>query len=110
MEEKFETWAIVELFGHARIAGRITEQTIGGQSFIRADVPGVDGQEPFTRFFGNGAIYSLTPVSEEIARIAAKRMRVEPVRVYMPELLPPRPEGEGPECGCGCTEEAECLF
>ena len=26
MEEKFETWAIVELFGHARIAGRITDR------------------------------------------------------------------------------------
>lgn len=32
-------WAIVELFGHARIAGRVTEQVIAGQGFIRADVP-----------------------------------------------------------------------
>lgn len=26
---EFKQWAIVELFGHARIAGLLTEQTIG---------------------------------------------------------------------------------
>ena len=26
-QEKFESWAIVELMGHRRIAGRVTEQT-----------------------------------------------------------------------------------
>lgn len=27
----FQAWAIVELFGHQRCAGRISEQTIGGE-------------------------------------------------------------------------------
>ena len=38
-EKAFEQWAIVEIFGHQRIAGKVTEQTIGGCSFVRVDVP-----------------------------------------------------------------------
>lgn len=39
MSEKFEQWAIVDLFGHTRIAGKVSEQVIGGCSFVRVDVP-----------------------------------------------------------------------
>lgn len=39
MAEKFEHWCVVEIFGHTRIAGFVTEQTIGGQSFVRVGVP-----------------------------------------------------------------------
>lgn len=92
VEEKFDSWAIIELFGHSQIVGRVSEQSIGGQSFVRVDVPEVNGQPSFTRFLGNGAIYSLTPVSEEIARLAAKRVQVQPIRIYMPELCLPVPK------------------
>ena len=84
-----QMWAIIELFGHARIAGRLTEQVIAGQGFIRVDVPIVpedkfhQAQDGFSRLFGPGAIYSITPVSQETACAAAKGMRVEPVNVYL---------------------------
>ena len=39
-------WAIVEIFGHQRIAGFLSEQTIGGQSFVRVDVPDLPGDTP----------------------------------------------------------------
>lgn len=84
----FDVFAIVELFGHARIAGRVTEQVIAGQGFIRVDVPETPSQPGFTRMFGPSAIYSITPVSEEIATAAAHSIRVEPVNVYM--ALPSR--------------------
>jgi hypothetical protein len=29
---QFDQWAVIELFGHNRIAGRVTEQVIGGCS------------------------------------------------------------------------------
>jgi hypothetical protein len=85
----FDVFAIVELFGHARIAGRVCEQVIAGQGFLRVDVPllpargDMPEQPGFTRLFGPGAIYSITPVSEEIAIRAAQSMRVAPVNVYL---------------------------
>jgi len=79
----FESFCIVELFGHQKIAGRVTEQVIAGQGFVRVDVPETKRQAGFTRLFGAGAIYSITPVSEEIALQAAERIWVEPVAVYI---------------------------
>jgi len=84
--EYFDSWAIVELFGHQKIAGRVTEATIGGCSFVRVDVPALDGAEAFTKFFGNGAIYSMTPTSEAVVRAALKQIRPEPVSVWIPEV------------------------
>jgi hypothetical protein len=44
MEQKFELNAVVELFGHQRIAGKVTEQSIGVATFIRIDVPETSAQ------------------------------------------------------------------
>lgn len=88
-EERFECWALVELYGHQRIVGRVSEATIGGCSFIRVDVPTLEGVAGFTRYFGNNAIYSLSPVSEGIAMDLVKTCRCVPVQTY--EL--PRPQG-----------------
>lgn len=82
----FDQWCIVELFGRQVIAGRVTEQTIGGAPFIRIDVPECNSVPAFTRFYGQGAIYALTPVSEEAAILALRRFRPEPINVYVPEL------------------------
>lgn len=82
----FEQWAIVELFGHARIAGKLTEQTIGGCAFVRVDVPEIidEGQTlpAFTKLFGQGAIYAINFVDEATARIAAREIRQQPVSVW----------------------------
>lgn len=72
MNEAFEAWAIVELFGHQKIAGKLTEQTIGGCNFIRVDAPAFDGSPAFTKLYTQGAIYGVTFVSERIARAAAR--------------------------------------
>lgn len=83
-------WAIVEIFGHQRIAGYMTEQVIGGQGFIRVDVPaieadGTNGDIPtqaHTKFYGPGAVYAINPVDEAIARLAAKQIRHAPISEY----------------------------
>lgn len=85
-QSSFDQWCILELFGRQVIAGRVTEQVIGGCSFIRIDVPASDDQPSFTRFYGQGAIYAMTPVNEEAARIALRRFKPQPVNVYVPEL------------------------
>lgn len=83
-EEKFDEWALVDLFGHAKIVGRVSEATIGGCSFIRVDVPATDGRLAFTKFFGNGAIYSMSPVSEGVAMSILKELQHAPVNVWVP--------------------------
>lgn len=77
----FEAWGIVDLFGHTRIAGRISEQAIGGETFIRVDVP-TAGDAFHTRLFGKGAIYSMSLTDETIAREMARRSTVRPVSAY----------------------------
>jgi len=68
----FDAWCVLDLFGHQRTAGHVTEQTIGGCSFIRIDVPEKDGGYR-TEYYGNGAVYSMRPVTEELARAIALR-------------------------------------
>jgi len=43
--EKFEEWALLELFGHQRLAGRVTGTAARGASFVRVDVPQDDGKK-----------------------------------------------------------------
>ena len=78
---KFEEWALLELFGHQRLAGLVTEIQLGGASFVRVDVPGDTKKSPakLTRMYNPSAIYSITPVTEETARMLAKNISGEPV-------------------------------
>lgn len=99
MEEKAfeEGWAIVELFGHAKIAGLCSEQLIAGTNMLRVDVPEMDGRPGYTRMFGGGAIYSITPTDERTAMIAAAHIMARPVeRWVVPEqfALPPLTDDE----------------
>lgn len=80
--QKFEAWGLLELFGHQRLAGRLSEQTIGGCHFIRIDVPAVAGVQEYTRFFTQGAIYGMTITSEEVARNLAAGLRARPIQPY----------------------------
>ena len=81
MSEKFETWAVVELFGHKRIAGKLTEQEVGGTAFVRVDVPQDNGAW-VTHYYGQGAIYAFHPVTEEVARGAASHLDDQPVHTW----------------------------
>lgn len=85
----FESWAILELMGHRRMAGLVSEQTIGGQAFLRIDVPETPGQAGFTQFYGAGSVYCMTPTTEEIARQVAALSQIRPVSRY--ELALPEP-------------------
>ena len=79
METKFDLWCMVELFGHAKIAGRCTEQNIAGTNMLRVDVPETPKQPAFTRFFGSSAIYAINPLDEETCRFMAEKLQVMPI-------------------------------
>lgn len=79
MSEKFEQWAIVEVMGYQRLAGKVTEQAVGGTSFVRVDVPEVGCCQPFTKLLGSGAIYAITITDEETAKAAAGHLLQRPM-------------------------------
>jgi hypothetical protein len=93
-----KTWAILELFGHARIAGEVREHSFGGETFTRVDVPEVSFPEMayidnvrqqvtrvipgHTKLFGGKAVYSLAFVDEAAALAAAHSIKHEPIKSY----------------------------
>jgi len=89
MAEKFEQFAIVELMGRVVVAGLVSEQVIGGQSFVRVDIPAIEEQAAFTKFFGAGAIYCITPCDEATAKAAVEGLRSKPIDIWklnLPQL------------------------
>jgi hypothetical protein len=84
-KQTFDAWCLVELFGHAKIAGRCTEQNIAGTNFLRVDVPETDRQPSFTKFFGAGAIYAINPIDEASAKLFAKEINTGPITLWQGE-------------------------
>lgn len=73
-EEKkkpFEQWAILELMGHRRLAGRITEVHLFGTVLLMIEVP--QWGKTVTQIYAHSAIYGITLVSEEMARADVAR-------------------------------------
>lgn len=91
-DEKFKEWCIVELFGHTKIAGVTTEANIGGCQFIRVDVPEIPERKAFTKFYGQGAIYAMSPVTEEICMAFLRNNNSVPVHRYQLQISEQDPE------------------
>lgn len=83
-EEKWEGWAILELMGHRRLAGYVTQVEMFSKIMCRIDIP--SGDDMVTQFYGGDSVYCLTPTTEEIAKGLAAKLQPTPVRRYE---LPP---------------------
>lgn len=81
MDQSKELWAIVELFGHQRIAGKVSEQVLGG-NFLRVDVPQTKDEPAWTRFLNPSAVYAINPCSEEVATAVANQLKVKPINIW----------------------------
>lgn len=80
-QEAFGEWVILELMGHRRLAGWLTEQEIAGRGFLRLQM------EDATQFYSPAAVYCITPTSEELARKVAAATRPAPIsRWELPEV------------------------
>lgn len=101
----FEQWAILELMGHVKLAGRVTEEEHFGAKLGRIDIPNSGGFT--TQYFSGGSIYRLTPTTEEIARGVAQRNQPEPVHRWdLPRL--PAPAGQSDDdCAADVAEFLE---
>jgi hypothetical protein len=85
-DNNFDEWAVLELMGHRRLAGKVTDAVIGGGAFLRIDIPRKDGSN-MTQFYSPGAVYCITPTTENIAREVAKQSEPDPVYLWeFPQL------------------------
>lgn len=79
----FDEWAILELMGHRKLAGKVSEYSIGGASFIRIDIPG-----SATQFYSPSAVYCITPTTEELVKEVAEIHKPEPITKWeLPEKI-----------------------
>lgn len=85
----FDQWCILELMGHVRLAGRVTEESLFGTALGRIDIPNGDGFT--TQYFGGSSVYRITPTTEEVARLVAVGNQPEPVHRW--ELPAPKAAG-----------------
>jgi len=83
-EGVFETWAILELMGHRRLAGLLTEVEIAGAKFFRIDIypPQKGTVAAATQFYSPSAVYAITPTTEETARRCSDTRQVGPVQLW----------------------------
>lgn len=84
----FGSWAVVELMGHVKLAGYVTEEERFGVKMGRIDVPGADGQTIVTQYFSGASVYRITPVTEEVARAVAAGNQPQPVTRWDLRALP----------------------
>ncbi len=97
MADPFEDWAIVELMGHRRLAGYAADAEMFGTRMLRLDIYDATGCLPvLTQFYGGGAVYCLTPTTEDIARKIGGRSSPAPVSRFE---LEQRPADMGPAPG-----------
>lgn len=82
----FEEWALLELMGHRKLAGKVIEETIANHSFIRIDIYSSNEKIELTQYYNATAIYSMTPISKDAAIAFSKRNIPVPITQW--ELLP----------------------
>jgi hypothetical protein len=66
-------WAVVEIMGHRRLGGSVTETTIAGKPMLQVDIPGVTEDAGGIQLYGADSIFSIAFCDEATARAAAKR-------------------------------------
>jgi hypothetical protein len=94
----YEGFAIVELMGHIRMAGRVREVEQYGTKMLAVDVPEVPdaGVKAFTSFVSGASLYRVTPTTEAIAIGIVRASRPRPVHPYDVQLEPITPKAALP--------------
>ena len=113
MSGAYEGWAVVQFFGHTKLAGRISEVEQYGVTMLRLDIPDVDDHPGFTVYKGGAAIFDITPTTQEVARALVRGLRPEPVSRYELRQSSPPPvtlmEGREGEPVCVDCEQVSCI-
>lgn len=84
-DDSLDTWAYVEVFGHTRLAGRVTIRKFGTSVMFQVDVPKGDVEISHSELFNPSAIFSIKPTTEDWCRKFVKTQRIENILPYIPE-------------------------
>lgn len=105
-----EFWGVLQLMGHVRIAGKISEEERFGAKIGRIDIPREDGTFS-TEYFGAGSIYRVQATTEEIARKIAAQSYDKPIHSYeMPKMHAALPEPSEDDSGEALVLDDEVVF
>ncbi len=85
--EVLESWALVEIFGHEKIAGLVTSRKFGTEIMFQVDVPKADGGFAYSRLLSPKAVFAIQPTNETWCRrwAAAADRYHRSVLPYIPE-------------------------
>ena len=88
-DETFAGWCILEIMGHRRLGGWVTETVIAGAGFLRIDIPNDESVTvSATQYYPPSSLYAMTPCSESAARAVARANKPEPVQRWeLPQLV-----------------------
>lgn len=78
-EPKDFGWVLLELMGHRQRVGLAREEQIAGSLLLRIDIP-TEGDDYVTEYYGSSSIYSMRPISEEVAQEHWARTDPRPTR------------------------------
>lgn len=134
-QAKFEGWAVVEMMGHQREIGFVTTEYFGGAALFRVDSPEIPEREfelkrpeyigykvipagskvkrpaipAKSRLVAPGALYALTPCTEETALKAIEELKERPL-ILLEIKQRALPAGIDEEIidGCHCEGEEAC--
>lgn len=79
----FDGFAIIEFMGHRRRAGKVRTAEIGGNAvfIVESSSSSAEGGK-MTEVYAASALYAMTPVSEEVATMAARSINPAPLSEY----------------------------
>jgi hypothetical protein len=85
--EGIDSWALLELFGHSKVAGRLTSRKLGTEIMFQVDVPRGATEFSHSELYSPKAVFAIKPTTEDWCRrwsvYAAKTIR--DVLPYVPE-------------------------
>lgn len=89
--ELLESWALIEIFGHDKIAGLVTTRKFGTQVMFQVDVPKTGGTGfAYSRLLSPGAIFAIQPTSEEWCRKWTAQAEEYGMKSPLPYIPEPR--------------------
>lgn len=75
--ENQKFWAIVELFGHTKLAGQVSPSELA--DFILVEIPECEPVPAWSKMISPKAVYAITPCTEEDAIQTANQLKAMPI-------------------------------